>query len=112
MALKTEMHGEVAVIVLKGKLMGGPDTKILHDTVKDLIEKGKRKIVVDLAGVKWMNSTGLGALMGALTTARNNEADLKLANTTEKVESLFMITKLITVFDTYNSVIEAAASFD
>ena len=111
MAMKVDMHGDVAVINLKGKLMGGPDTQALHDTVKELVEKGTKKLVVDLGQVKWMNSTGLGALMGALTTARNNKAELKLARVTDKVQSLFMITKLITVFETYDSVVEAAGSF-
>ncbi|MFQ5629790.1 MAG: STAS domain-containing protein [bacterium] len=112
MALKANMQGDVAVIPLKGKLMGGPDTKALHDKVKELVEAGSKKLVIDLGQVKWMNSTGLGALMGALTTARNNDAELKLARVTEKVQSLFMITKLITVFDTHDSVDEAAASFN
>lgn len=111
MALKVDMHGDVAVINLKGKLMGGPDTKALHDQVKELVDGGGKKIVVDLGQVKWMNSTGLGALMGALTTARNNNAELKLARVTDKVQSLFMITKLITVFETHDSVVAAAASF-
>lgn len=111
MAVKIEMHGDVAVINLKGKLMGGPDTQAIHEKVHELVDDGKKKLVVDLGQVKWMNSTGLGALMGALTTARNNQAELKLANVTDKVQSLFMITKLITVFETYDSVVEAAASF-
>jgi anti-sigma B factor antagonist len=58
-----------------------------------------------------MNSSGLGALMGSLTTTRNAGGELKLANVTEKVQSLFMITKLITIFSTYDSVEDAVGDF-
>ena len=111
MAIKADMKGDVAIINLKGKLMGGPDTKALHDKVRELAEGGTKKLVIDLGQVKWMNSTGLGALMGALTTAKNHEAELELARVTNKVKRLFMMTKLITVFDTHDSVDAAAASF-
>ena len=59
-----------------------------------------------------MNSSGLGTIMGSLTTMKNAEGELKLANVTDKVKSLFMITKLITMFDTYDSVAEAVSSFN
>lgn len=105
------MQGDVAIINLKGKLMGGPETQSIHEKVKELVENGVKKVVIDLGKVKWMNSSGLGALMGAMTTLRNAGGDLKLANVTDKVQSLFMITKLITIFETYNSVEEAVKSF-
>lgn len=111
MAIKTDLKGDVAIINLKGKLMGGPDTKALHDKVRELADNGNKKVVIDLGQVKWMNSTGLGALMGALTTAKNHNAELKLARATDKVQSLFMMTKLITVFDTHETVEDAVASF-
>ena len=111
MTIKEKMYDNVAVIELKGKLMGGPETTELHDKVKEIIAKGSNKVVIDLGKVKWMNSSGLGALMGAMTSLRNAEGDLKLANVTEKVESLFMITKLITIFETHNSIDSAVAGF-
>ena len=111
MTIKEKMYGDVAVISLKGKLMGGPETQEIHDKVKQLVNDGTIKIVIDLAKVKWMNSSGLGALMGAMTTLRNAKGDLKLANTTEKVQSLFMITKLITIFESHENVEKAVESF-
>ena len=111
MQIKETMHSEVAVLTLKGKLMGGPETKAIHDKVKDLVENKVNKIVIDLGKVKWMNSSGLGALMGSLTTARNSGGDVKLAKVTEKVKSLFMITKLITIFETFDGVDEAVQSY-
>ena len=112
MAIKEKMQGDVALIELKGKLMGGSETSEIHAKVKELIEKGVNKVVMDLGKVSWMNSTGLGALMGSLTSLRSAKGDLKFARVTEKVKSLFMITKLITIFDTFETVEEALAAFE
>ena len=112
MQVKEKVKGDITVITLKGKLMGGPETAAIHTKVKELVEAGSSKIVIDLGKVTWMNSTGLGALMSAMTTSRNADGDLKLVHVTEKVKSLFMITKLITIFETFESEEEAIASFD
>ena len=101
----------IIVLELSGKIMGGPDAGLLNDKLHELIDQKKTKIVVDLAKVDWMNSSGLGILIGGLTTVRNNKGELKLANVTERIQSLLMITKLMTVFETYESVEKAAASF-
>jgi anti-sigma B factor antagonist len=112
MQIKEQMKGDVAVIALKGKLMGGPETMAIHSKVKELIESGVNKVVIDLGKVSWMNSTGLGALMSSMTSLRNADGDLKLTHVTDKVKSLFMITKLITIFDTFDTEEEAIASFE
>ncbi|MCX6828886.1 MAG: STAS domain-containing protein [candidate division Zixibacteria bacterium] len=101
----------VAVLEPKGKIMGGPDATILHDKLHEFIEKGMKKVVVDMSKVEWMNSTGLGILISGLTTIRNNQGDLRLANVTGKIQSLLTITKLITVFEAFDSVEEAIKSF-
>jgi anti-sigma B factor antagonist len=111
MAIKEHIKDCCAILELKGKLMGGPDSQALHDKIKGLIGDGIKQVIIDLGKVKWMNSSGLGALMAALTTLRNAGGDLKLANVTQKIESLLLITKLITVFETYESVDRAVASF-
>ena len=111
MKIKEKIENHVAVLSLSGKMMGGPDTQAVHDHIKGLINDGIKSVIIDLGDVKWMNSSGLGALMGSLTTMRNAGGELKLANVTEKVQSLFMITKLITIFSTYESVEEAVGSF-
>jgi anti-sigma B factor antagonist len=111
MALKEKMIDDIAVLTPKGKLMGGSETVSVHDKIKDLINTDVKKVVIDLGKVNWMNSSGLGALMGAMTSVRNADGDLKLANVTDKVQSLLMITKLITIFETYESIDEATASF-
>ena len=110
-AIKEEMKAGVAILEIKGKLMGGPETAEVHQRVKDLVSNGVKKVLVDLGKVTWMNSTGLGTLMSSLTTMKNAQGDLKLARATEKVKSLFMITKLITIFDTYDSIDDALEAF-
>ena len=111
MASKNMIKDGVAILALKGKLMGGPESTGLHDRVHGLIDDGINQVVVDMAKAKWMNSSGLGALMASLTTLRNAGGDLKLANVSKKIESLLLITKLMYVFETYNSVDRAVASF-
>jgi anti-sigma B factor antagonist len=101
----------VVILMPKGKIMGGPDAGAVKERLHELIDEGKKKVVVDLGGVSWMNSSGLGILIGGLTTMRNAGGDLKLAVTTEKVKNLLMVTKLITIFESFDSVQEAIASY-
>jgi len=100
------------VITLKGNVMGGPDGSKLHDTLHELQEAGKTNVVVDLSKVKFMNSSGLGMLISAMTTMRNAGGDLRLANVADRIQSLLVITKLITVFKHFESVEDAAKSYE
>ncbi|MDX1545555.1 MAG: STAS domain-containing protein [Rhodothermales bacterium] len=100
------------VVTLKGNVMGGPDGSKLHDTLHELKDNGKMNVIVDLGKVKFMNSSGLGMLISGLTTMRNAGGDLRLANAADRIQSLLIITKLITVFKHYDSVDEAAESYE
>lgn len=111
MAVKQELMKDIAILTVSGKLMGGNETREVHEKVKSVINDGIKKIVIDLSRVKWINSQGLGMLISCLTSITNVEGSLKIAGATEKVNSLFMITKLITVFDTVDSVETAISSF-
>jgi anti-sigma B factor antagonist len=111
MNIKEKMQGDVAVVALKGNLMGEPDTTEVREKVYSLLQDDVKKIVLDLGKVKWMNSSGLGSLIAAMTSVKNKGGDMRLANITEKVESVFMITQLIKVFKTYETVDRAVASF-
>ena len=111
MNIKEKMHGDVAVVALKGNLMGEPDTTEVRDKVYSLLQDNVKKIVLDLGKVKWINSSGLGSLIAAMTSVKNKGGDMRLANITEKVESVFMITQLIKVFKTYETVDRAVSSF-
>ncbi len=99
------------VIAFKGNVMGGPDAVSLNEKLHELIEDEKTNVVVDLSKVNFMNSSGLGMLIGALTTMRKAGGDLRIANATDKIESLLVITKLITVFKHYQSLDEAVESY-
>ncbi len=111
MRVKEKMEGDIAVLTVSGNMMGGPDTSELHEKVKSLISDGLKKVVIDLKGVKWMNSSGLGVLMACMSSLQQAEGQLKLASVTEKVKSIFMITKLIDLFDTYENAERAVAKF-
>jgi len=100
------------VIELKGNIMGGPDAVSLNEKLHELIEQDKTNIVVNLSKVKFMNSSGLGMLIGALTTMRKAGGDLRIANATDKIESLLVITKLITVFKHFKSLDTAIKSYE
>ncbi len=112
MKLKSRTEGDIVILEVKGKVMGGPDAAVFQEAIKAEIGKGIKKFIFDLGGVDWMNSSGLGILIGGLTTIRNIEGELKLANVTDKIQSLFMITKLVTIFDSHETVENALNSFN
>ncbi|PSQ70784.1 MAG: anti-sigma factor antagonist [Bacteroidetes bacterium QH_9_67_14] len=103
---------DAVVITLKGNIMGGPDGQQLHDQLRELVDEGKTHVVVDLSKTKFMNSSGLGMLISGLTTMRNAGGDLRLARVADRIQSLLVITKLITVFKEFDTVDEAVESFD
>ena len=111
MSFNTSERYNCVVIEFKGNVMGGPDAVSLNEQLHELIDADKTNIVVDLSKVKFMNSSGLGMLIGALTTMRKAGGDLRIANATDKIESLLIVTKLITVFKHFKSVDEAVESF-
>ena len=104
MNLKEKEIDGIIILELSGKVMGGPDASLLSEKLHDLVDKKKTKVIADLGKVSWMNSSGLGILIGGLTTMRNNNGDLKLVNVTDRIKSLLIITKLITIFDNYNTI--------
>ncbi len=111
MKLKKRNEGDVLILEVKGKVMGGPDAVVFQEAIKSEIANGHKKYIFDLGGVDWMNSSGLGILIGGLTTIKNAEGELKMANVTDKIKSLFMITKLVTIFDSHETVEDALSSF-
>ncbi len=111
MSFKEEVHGDVYVLVVKGKLMGGTETSEIHDRIKQLAQVGVKKVILDLGQVKWMNSSGLGALMSSMTTMKSSGGDLRLSSVADKVESLLIITQLMKIFKTYSTMDEAIKSF-
>lgn len=111
MKFKDKIEDGIGILTLKGKLMGYPETDELHDEMKSFLGQKVYKIVIDLNGVSWMNSMGIGALMRCLTTIRNAEGDLRLARMGEKARSVFVISQLISIFKIFETVEEAIESF-
>ena len=112
MRIKTSEKYSAVVIELKGNVIGGPDSEEFSKILHGFVDAGKKNLVVDLGSVKFMNSSGLGMLISGFTTMKNGGGSLKLANATEKINSLLVITKLITIFENYSSIDEAVKSFE
>jgi anti-sigma B factor antagonist len=111
MKIDHELKDDVVLFRLGGKLMGGSDATMFHGYLHEYVDSGKRKVVVDLGRVEWMNSVGLGMLIAALSTIKRAEGSLRLCNITDSIESLLTITMLMSVFQVHDSVEEAIASF-
>lgn len=112
MHLEERMVGDVAVVTVTGEitLNKGGDVA-LRDKVRSLLQQGYTKLVVDLGNVSFVDSAGLGELVQAYATTKNKNGVLKLARTTKRLKDLLTVTKLVTVFDSYDSEAEAVASF-
>jgi len=91
--------GGVTIVDLSGRITLGEGSVVLRDTIRDLVSKGKNKILLNLADVTYIDSSGIGELVSAFTTVRNQGGELKLLKLTKKVHDLLQITKLYTVFD-------------
>lgn len=100
-----------AVIEMKGKVMGGPDALEFRDTLQELIDNGKTNVVLDLSQVTFMNSSGLGIIIGGLTTLRNAGGDLRICQAMERIQSMLMVSQLNRVFELYPTLEEAIESF-
>ncbi|MGA2207637.1 MAG: STAS domain-containing protein [Terracidiphilus sp.] len=111
LALASREVDGVTVLELSGRITLGEGSVQLRDAIRDLIGKGQRNILLDLGEVTYIDSSGLGELVSAYTTARNQGASLKLLKLTKKVHDLLQLTKLYTVFDIYDDEASAIASF-
>ena len=101
----------VTVVDLNGRITLGEGSIILRDTVRDLLGKGRKNILLNLANVTYIDSSGIGELVSAFTSVRNQQGELKLLKLTKKVHDLLQITKLYTVFDVKDEEAEAVNSF-
>ena len=111
MKIKERRENGVAILELSGKVMGGPDAELFSGTLKQLIHENQLRVIVDLGKVTWVNSTGLGILISGYSTLKRSNGEMKLLNVSERIESIFMVTKLYSVFESYKDESEAIASF-
>ena len=103
--------GDVMILDLKGKLTIGEGDELLKDKINSLIQQSHRKLVLNLEGVPYVDSAGLGEIVRTYTTVQRQGGTLKLLNLTKRIEDLLAITKLLTVFDTFETEQEVLDSF-
>lgn len=103
--------GGIAVLELSGRLTLGEETNMLRFKMKEVLAKGKTRVVLDLASVSYIDSAGLGTLVAGSTSASSQGATMKLANLTKQINQQLQITKLVTIFEVFDSVEEAVKSF-
>ncbi|MCI0485808.1 MAG: STAS domain-containing protein [Blastocatellia bacterium] len=111
MNIKERVIEGVSVLDLSGKIVLGEGDVQIRERIKDLLADGQRQILLNLGDVSYLDSAGLGALVGSYTTVKREGGQLRLVNLTKRIQDILAITKLITVFDTYDDEKEALASF-
>jgi len=111
MQIAERESGAVTVLDLSGKITLGEDGNLLKDKLQSLLHQNKKNILFNLANVSYVDSAGLGAIVSAYTTVTREGGSLKLANVTKKLQDLLSITKLLTVFETFDSEEEAIRSY-
>ena len=111
MKTSTRQLNGVTVVDLSGRITLGEGSVVLRDTVRDLIGQGEKRILLNLGEVTYIDSSGIGELVSAFTTVRNQGGELKLLNLTKKVHDLLQITKLYTVFDVKDDEASAVKAF-
>ena len=111
MDIKERVVEGVSVLDISGKIVLGEGDIQIKDRIKDLLADGQRSILLNLGDVSYIDSAGLGALISGYTTVKREGGQLKLVNLTKRIKDLLAITKLITVFDTYENENEALGSY-
>jgi anti-sigma B factor antagonist len=111
MKVNTRQVDGVTILDLSGRITLGEGSVQLRDAIRDLLAKGSKQILLNLADVNYIDSSGIGELVSAYTTVRNQGGELKLLNLTKKVHDLLQITKLYTVFDVKDDEASAIASY-
>ncbi|MBI4445467.1 MAG: STAS domain-containing protein [Acidobacteria bacterium] len=111
MRIETRAKDGVTIVDLHGKITIGEGNVEIRNKVRELLQSGKKKILINLGDVSYMDSSGIGELVSCYTSVTNQGGQLKLLNLTQKLEELLAITKLLTVFDSYNDENKAVQSF-
>ncbi len=111
MIIETRTAEGVTILDIKGKITIGEGSAEVRNTVRELLQAGKKKILLNLGDVSYVDSSGIGELVSSFTTVTNQGGQLKLLNLTKKLKELLAITKLLTVFDSYDEESTALKSF-
>jgi len=110
--VKERQAGDVTILDMNGSVRIGEGSIALRDAIRRLADEGKKKMLLNLAGVSYVDSSGIGELIANYTTVKRQGGQLKLLNLTDRIQNLLVITKLLTVFDTYDNETEALKSFE
>jgi len=111
MRFKTTQQGDVTVLAISGKIMGGPDRDRFYDEIKRLINDDRRKILLDLGKVPWINSTGLGILISGYASLKRADGRMMICNVNDRVLSLFYTAQLHDIFETHETKDAALEAF-
>jgi anti-sigma B factor antagonist len=111
MVIEERIVGDVTILDLKGKMTLGEGDELLKDKINSLIHQGQKKLLLNLEGVPYIDSAGLGEIVRTYTTVSRQGGNLKLVNLTKRITDLLSITKLLTVFETFDTEPEALKSF-
>jgi anti-sigma B factor antagonist len=111
MNISQRIVGNVALIDLKGRVTLGEGVETLRDKINSLLHQGHRNLILNLSGVDYLDSAGLGEIVGTYATVRRQGGSLKLLGLTSRIRDLLSITKLLTVFDTFDAEQDAVRSF-
>ena len=109
--IRERQAGDVTVLDMDGKITIGEGSVAMRSAIRRLLEEGKKKILLNLGGVSYVDSSGIGELVSSYTTIQREGGQLKLLNLTQKIQDLLGITKLLTVFDTYTEESQALNSY-
>lgn len=111
MQIEERSVGDVTILDLKGKMTLGEGDELLRDKINSLIHQGQKKLLLNLEGVPYIDSAGLGEIVRTYTTVSRQGGSLKLVNLTKRITDLLSITKLLTVFETFDTEKDAISSF-
>jgi anti-sigma B factor antagonist len=111
MKIETRTIGEAKILDCSGQITLGEKTKTVRDTVNSILEQGGKKIILNLAEVNYIDSSGVGELVSTYASVTNRGGQLKLVHLTKRIKELLTLTKLLTVFQSYEDEKEAIASF-
>jgi anti-sigma B factor antagonist len=110
--IKKRQEGDIMVLELSGKIMGGDDFDLFNNTIRELVKDGFVDIVLNLKGVKWINSTGLGLMVSAYTSLVKQGGRMKVCEVSDRIDNILHVTQLELIFETFDKEPDAIGSFN
>ena len=109
---RTIFDGRIAIIDIRGSLIGDEETDLFRDHVTDFIEQGNKNLIINLERLNYMNSSGIGAIITAHTSYQKNGGEVKLVGLSHNIQNLFAVTRLVEIFDVHDKLEDAIASYN